>query len=134
MASIYTSTQNTLHQLIVDTFPEMKVVGENERHKPELKKQFARTYLLPATTTRETLGENGQFRYPGIFQVSFYVPAQSGVAANDLVDRLVEVVQTQPLFDLGEGSLHVLSATRLPSQTETDWFHLPVRLSYVAFA
>lgn len=132
--AIYSDIQNTFQNLMTETFSDIKVVGENERYKPELRVTYAQCYLLPASTVRETLGENGTFRYPGLFQVSFYVPAQTGTVGNDLVDRVMELVKSQPTYQLDDGTLHLQSASRLPAITQTDWFHIPVRISYVAYA
>lgn len=132
--AIYTNIQATLHDLIVTNFPELKVVGENERYKPLIDVPWAQTTLIPATTTRQTLGETGQFQYSGLFQVSFFVPAQSGVVSNDLVDRVVELVQGQPLIDINDTALHLRQVTRLTSKVETDWYHIACRIEWWAYA
>src|SRR5574343_1970845 len=75
--SIYTDIQNDLTSFVTSTLP-IKVVGENERYKPVLDTSYAQCYLLPATTVRETLGEQGLMKYAGLFQVTIRVSSQSG--------------------------------------------------------
>lgn len=134
MSMSYTDLITDLTEFVRDTLSPLKVVGENERHKPELGTPYAQCYLLPATTTRDTLGEQGQFKYIGLLQVSIYLPAQSGQAGNSYIDKLVEAVQTQPTRDIGVTAVHLRQVTRIPGQVNGDWYHLPCRIEYWAYA
>lgn len=132
--AIFQDIQTGLTTLIRDTFQELRVVGENERYKPQLDVPFAQLTLIPATTTRQTLGDTGQFRYSGLMQVSFFIPPQTGAVGNDLVDRVVELVKGQPIIEVGETALHLRQVTRLVATPEADWYHLPCRIEFWAYA
>lgn len=132
--SIYSDIQNDLTAFVRDALPSIKVVGENERYKPELDTSYAQCYLLPAATVRETLGEQGQMKYSGLFQVSIRVSSQSGTVGNTYVDALVDAVKEKPLRDLGDSALHLRQVSRMPALVDGDWFHIPVRIEFWAYA
>lgn len=132
--SIYTSIQDDLTAFVRETLPSIKVVGENERYKPVLDTTYAQCYLLPATTVRETLGEQGQFKYAGLFQVSIYVSAQSGTAANTYVDALVDAVNATPTRDIGETAVHLRQVSRMPALVNGDWYQVPIRIEFWSYA
>jgi len=132
--AVYSEIQVALLDFVKESLPSgFKVVGENERYKPVIDQPFAQCTLIPAITVASTLGSTGKNQYSGLFQVSFFVPAQSGTTGNDLVDQLVEAVQGSPLLDIGSTSLQLRAVSRLASRVETDWFHLPCRIEFWAY-
>lgn len=132
--SIFTAIQDDLTAFVREALPSIKVVGENERYKRVLDTSYAQCYLLPATTVRETLGEQGKFKYAGLFQVSIYVSAQSGGAANTYVDALVDAVNSTPSRDVGETAIHLRQVSRMPALVDGDWYHVPVRIEFWSYA
>ena len=134
---IYTQVQEALQEFVNEAFADtsVRILGENERGKANIGDTWVQCTLLPATTQRVELGYGGRSMYSGIFQLNFFLPAQTGSSAgNEYADKLAVAIKDSPTIDLGEFSLHLLTVSRQPPRQETDWYMIPVRLEWRAYA
>lgn len=134
---IYVEIQDALQNLVNEALSDtaVKVIGENDRGKATVGETWAQCTLLPAMTRRVELGLNGRSEYSGLFQVNFFLPAQTGSAAgNEYADKLAMAVKDSPTIDVGDFSVHLLTVSRQPPRQETDWYMIPVRLEWRAYA
>ena len=134
---IYSQVQDALQEFAAEALSDstILILAENARGKATIGEPWVQCTLLPATTERLELGHGGRSAYSGIFQLNFFLPAQTGSAAgNGYADKIAAAVRESPTIDMGDFSIHLTTVSRQPPRQETDWYMIPVRIEWRAYA
>ena len=96
-------------------------------------------YLAPNLITGQPvqaeLGTTGRNRHVGIYQISIFVPAGTGVLTiNTLRDGIIDHFKRGTVLVYGSTSLTIQKAYAGPMIQETDWVHLPITVQYQLLA
>lgn len=113
--------------------PALRVAWENAQFAPQASEVFLRAFVLPASTTSETLdGAHRAFR--GVFQVSIVAPVNRGpgVAAG-IADEIAALFPNN-LRIAGAGvTVHVTApASVAPALIDESLYTVPVSIPYRA--
>lgn len=113
--------------------PALRVAWENVAFTPAGGETYLRAFLLPATTTSDTLaGDHRAFR--GVYQVTVCAPINIGPASVEAIrDELDALFPMNLRITSGALTLQVVSpASAGPAIQEDAYFALPVSFRYRA--
>jgi hypothetical protein len=115
----------------LQTFPSLpSVAWENISFTPGVV-TYLKPSLLPGEPFQAELGEAGQNRHSGIYQISIYAPAGNGVSAiNTLRDNLVDFFKRGTLMTYSDITVQIQKAYSGPILQDTDWIHIPITIRY----
>ena len=92
-------------------------------------------FLLPGEPFQAEIGTAGANRHPGIYQISIYVPAGTGVSAiSALRDSLCDHFKRGTILTYGGIQTTIQKAYPGPVLQETDWQHIPITIRFLTNA
>ena len=128
-----TDIQNGLYDFLVG-IPSIPtaIQVENERFVPNIRNPWIRTLLVPAPTTKQSLGANGLNRLSGIYSVDLYYPAgRTSIAdINQIADTIINSYIEKLYIESNSTYIQVLSAWRNTSIQDGDWLAVPITIRW----
>lgn len=107
------------------------VAYENESYTPIIGTRYLRAYNVPSIAQPNTLGDPGSSLIYGTFYLDLMNPAGEGRGTGDeLADELIQVFKKGTVITLTGLNIHVITSGRETSQSETDWYMIPIRVKY----
>ncbi|MDA3832280.1 MAG: phage tail terminator-like protein [Spirochaetales bacterium] len=111
--------------------PLPSIAWENVAFTPVIGTSYLQPFLLPGEPYQAEIGEAGQNRHTGIYQVSIYAPTGSGVGdINTLAGTICDHFKRGTVLTYSTTTLTIKKAFLGPMMTDTDWLHLPVTIQY----
>lgn len=106
---------------------------ENDKFEPPVEEAWCSVYVIPADNSPATLGLGGEDEHRGIFQITFYVPLNTGDSV--LLDALDGV---QALCYAGKKTTYLgqevlfTGVNRSTAREVGGWYAVDVSISYYA--
>jgi hypothetical protein len=133
-----TSGFDTVHSLLnqqLATVQATNVAYENAEYEPTIGTGYLRETLLPAESEQAELGTDGRNRLTGIYQISVFEEVGKGSgAAETKAETLMEAFKRGITLTANGLTVRVDKAWRSPAIQESDWYHVPVSVSWFAYA
>jgi hypothetical protein len=115
--------------------PMPSIAWENVEYTPTPGIPYLMPFLLPGEPVQAELGQAGQNRHVGIYQVSVYSPSGKGVGdISTLRDKVIDLFKRGTVLTYSATSLTIQKSFGGPTMQETDWIHLPVTIRYMLLA
>ena len=131
----FDAVRTALDTLMAATFVA-NVAYENAEYTPTVGTDWKRVTFLPTEPTQASLGTNGHNRLMGIYQVSVFAEVGKGPkAAEDAAELVITAFKRgTSLTAVGGVTTRIERAWRGPAIQESDWYHVPVSVSWFAYA
>lgn len=106
---------------------------ENDKFEPPSDVAWCHLYVIPASTVPATLGLGGEDEHTGIFQITFYVPLNTGDS-----DLLAALDGIEALYYAGKKTTYLgqevlfTGVSRSPAREVGGWYAVDVSISYYA--
>lgn len=106
----------------------------NDGYAPTIGTLWLRPTVLPADTAAATLGSTGTDEQIGVYQIDVFAPAGVGDGASRAMTDLI-ADRFKPVTELTYNGRMVrcISVSIGAARTEENWYHVPVRVSYLSF-
>jgi hypothetical protein len=111
------------------------IAYENRNVEPIKDALYIRPTLIAGEVVQTTLGESGQDRNMGIYQVDVFAPSGKGKTASmAMADLIADHFKRGTDLSSGGTTLRIMSVSRQVAFNDSNgWFMLPVEINYIAF-
>lgn len=117
------------------TAQSLSVAWQNIEFDPVAGSPWVRPSMLPGEPYQAALGESGENRCVGVYQVSVFYPAGNGSGtARAMVDTLITAFKRGTRLTYGGYTVEIKKAYPNPPLQEMQWYHIPVTIQWKCFA
>jgi hypothetical protein len=110
------------------------VAWENLDYQPVQGVSYLRPTHIPASTNQAALGNSGEDRHDGIYQVDVIAEAGKGKgAAYTLADQVADHFARGTDLTYNGLTVTIRNTPRLTGRTSNGWFIVPVEVQYFAY-
>lgn len=111
------------------------VAWENVPFTPTAGSMYLKPSFLPGEPVQAEIGTYGQNMHTGLYQISVFAPAGTGVASlNTLRDALCDHFKRGTELIYSGVTVRLIKAFPSPMMQETDWVHIPITVMWRAYA
>ncbi len=135
MSRAFSDIQNLLEAQLVSLGLGYAVAWDNVDFTPNPTTPWLNPTIIPAGGQAAGLGVTAQNRHDGIFQITVMAPARDGHSLGlQIADQLATGFKRGLNLVTGNTRLVVTAVARNSSGDDGDWFHVPVSISFYAYA
>lgn len=107
------------------------IARENESFTPPANAPYLRPTLGPGEPSQAELGESGQNRHVGIYQISVFYPAGTGtLAASALVAAIIAHFKRGTVLIYSGQEITITKAYASRMMQDTGMVHIPITIEY----
>lgn len=118
----------------ITTVPVSQIAWPNTKFVPTLGTPFIIAYHLPAEPFQASLGTFGLNYIAGIFQLSVYVPKDTGRGIlNPIVAEIKEKFKRGTILQNSEISVKCRKVWESTHQPSADWYAVPINVNWDSY-
>ena len=111
------------------------VAWQNTHFEPTPGSPWLEPFILPGEPSQAALGETGENRCVGIYQVKVKYPAGEGSGdARVMADTLITAFKRGTKLTYGVYNIEIKKAYQSPAIQKADWYYIPVTIQWSCFA
>lgn len=111
------------------------VAWENLGDQTDIDEPHVASFLLPAETSINGVGDNDPSDFTGIYQVNVYVQKGDGtIDSRPLVDGLLSAFKKGTTSQVGAQRVRIVNSWRSSAIDNQAWYTIPVSVRYRSFA
>ena len=112
-----------------------QVAFGNKEFEPTAGTLWYRATFLPGEPAQADLGTTGRNRLVGIYQVDVFAPSGRGIGEGEAAaEAVIAAFKRGSAFTSGGVTTRVEKAWREVAVEEQDWYHVPVKIMWFAYA
>lgn len=134
MSAPYTAIRAALTARLQTLASLPPVAWENVAYTPTLGTTFLKPSLLPAEPFQAEIGAAGQNMHVGVYQVSIFAPAGTGMAHQTLRDSICDLFKRGVTLTYGGVTVTCVKAYPGAMLQETDWIQIPIIVVWRSYA